>query len=502
MVKFDSFDGHHPEFANYPFKRRSRIIYDHAGHFGKHFPEVAKKDPARRIPATCSTCHNSREDKRVMAVAPFEQTCATCHLDQIAGKERVSGPKGIAFLTLPGLDLQTLKRKKASIGEWPEASEAELTPFMKVMISRNERGRALIKTVDRLNLQDLSRASDAQIKAVTNLVWEIKRLFYVLITGKASDVLADLNIGGREKLSANLISDLTASFPRDVVASAQQQWLPNLGTEMANRQDAASTAKPGRPAQADPQTLSKSAPGAKAGVAEPEAAIPKTPAASAKPEGGKQPAVADERPHNRAADQTDDLLHPTQEELRANAPPGRPAVRGFTAYAGKEAASANEQPREVHAGIRSGEKFAQAEGAVRKPAAADERPPAKAATKPMICSTPRKTSCVASRLPPRAQARQSRLKVRRAKPMPQAPSPITQHPMPSPRRTQMRQLPLRRPQMPRWLDPKQGQRPRSASKAMWIRRTGPNMAAGTGRTTQFSTVPQATRTNSFIPGSF
>ncbi|HJZ44498.1 MAG TPA: cytochrome c3 family protein, partial [Hyphomicrobiaceae bacterium] len=97
VVKFDSFDGHHPKFENYPFKQRTRIIYDHAGHFGKHYPEVAKKDPARRIPATCSTCHNSREDKRVMAVAPFEQTCTACHLDQIIGKERVSGPKGIAF---------------------------------------------------------------------------------------------------------------------------------------------------------------------------------------------------------------------------------------------------------------------------------------------------------------------------------------------------------------------------------------------------------------------
>ena len=157
VVKFDSFDGHHPKFENYPFKQRTRIIYDHAGHFGKHFPEVAKKDPAKRIPDTCSTCHNSREDKRVMAVAPFEQTCTACHLDQIIGKERASGPKGIAFLTLPGLDLQTLKKKKAAIGEWPDASEAELTPFMKVMISRNERGRALIKTVDSLNLQDLSR---------------------------------------------------------------------------------------------------------------------------------------------------------------------------------------------------------------------------------------------------------------------------------------------------------------------------------------------------------
>lgn len=235
VVKFDSFDGHHPNFESYPFKRRTPIIYDHVGHFEKHFPEMAQKDPAKRIPVTCSTCHNSRQDRRVMAVAPFEQTCTACHLDQITGKERVSGPKGIAFLSLPGLDLETLKKKKAAIGEWPEESEAGLAPFMKVMISRSERGRALIETIDGVNLQDLSGASDDQVKAVTNLVWEIKGLFYSLVKGKASDVLADLNItGGRAKLSAALVADLTASIPRDVVIGAQQQWLPNLAAEMTN----------------------------------------------------------------------------------------------------------------------------------------------------------------------------------------------------------------------------------------------------------------------------
>jgi hypothetical protein len=232
VVKFDSFDGHHPKFENYPFERRTRIIYDHSGHFGKHFPEVAKKYPARRIPATCSDCHNSHEDNRVMAVAPFERTCTTCHLDQIIGKERASGPKGIAFLALPGLDLKILKEKNVPIGEWPDASDAELTPFMKVMISRDEQGRALIKAVDGLNLQDLTDASDEQINAVTTLVWEIKRLFYELISAKASDVLADLDIGGGKKLSADVVADLAASLPRDVVISAQQQWLPNLATEM------------------------------------------------------------------------------------------------------------------------------------------------------------------------------------------------------------------------------------------------------------------------------
>ena len=428
VVKFDSFDGHHPKFENYPFKRRTRIIYDHAAHFSKHFPEVAKKYPAKRIPDTCSTCHNSHEDKRVMAVAPFEQTCTGCHLDQILGKERASGPKGIAFLTLPGIDLQTLKKKNAPIGEWPDASEAELTPFMKAMISRDERGRALIKTVDSLDLQDLTAASDDQIKAVTNLVWEIKGLFYALISGKASDVLADLDIGSGAKLSVDLVADLTASIPRDVVISAQQEWLPNLATEMANpaasdqsqsswstaitvaesaspedsgsdaRQEAptpgpevevsetASIAKldppactvrifgqclavqragrmrlkpprlrqpslKARPEKPIPRTSSPmaakkrfpptnslrsrtsrcagetdtanaEADGGKETLstetaAEPEGAAGKTDTANAEADGGKETLSADPQPQEKAADQTDDLLFPTEDERRA-----------------------------------------------------------------------------------------------------------------------------------------------------------------------------------------
>ncbi len=265
VVKFDSFDGHHPQFDNYPFDRRTRIIYDHAGHFGKHYPELAKREPSRRIPDTCSSCHNSNKDRRVMAVAPFDQACASCHLDQIIGKERASGPKGIAFLTLPGLDRETLKTKNAPIGEWPDASEAALTPFMQVMLSRDEPGRILIKTVAALNLQDLSDASDDQIKAVTDLVWAIKGLFHALIKGKASEVLGDLDIGGGAKLSAPLIADLTASIPRDVVVSAQQQWLPNLATEMAKRGGdqepegwSAATTEPGSDGSASPEGSSGS----------------------------------------------------------------------------------------------------------------------------------------------------------------------------------------------------------------------------------------------------
>ena len=374
VVKFDSFDGHHPKFEGYPFKRRTRIIFDHAGHFGNHFPETAKKDPARRIPETCATCHDSGKDRRLMAVAPFEKTCTACHLDQIVGKERVSGPKGIAFLALPGLDLQTLKKRRIAIGEWPDASEAELTPFMKVMIGRSDRGRALIRSLDRVNLQDLSRASDAQLRAVSQLVWEIKGLFYALIKGTASDVLAHLAVGDGGKPSADLVADLTASIPRDVIVSSHQQWLPNLGREMANRKDipareqgswittatesgsaiesaAAQPSKSGRRAPTDRSAEADSTPdasAAKASTAQSEATAQAAESTSAKP--GKPPSAADEPPRARSADQSDDLLFPTEEEQRAMkagirdtrkpTPPATPARKADAAGDKTDAAAA------------------------------------------------------------------------------------------------------------------------------------------------------------------
>ncbi|NJO34006.1 MAG: hypothetical protein HC869_13570 [Rhodospirillales bacterium] len=158
-----------------------------------------------------------------------------------------------------------------------------------------------------------------------------------------------------------------SSIPRDVVVSAQLQWLPNLGTEMAGRPSAASAAKPSPPAQADRQTPAKSAPEApKAAAAQPEAAPRKADIPNADP--GRKTPTADEPPQARAAGQTDDLLHPTEEELRGSTPPRAPAVRGYTAYAGpdggKQTLSASEQPRAAaDAGMKGAVKVAQAKAA-------------------------------------------------------------------------------------------------------------------------------------------
>lgn len=235
-VQFKSFAKGHPEFDSYPYKRRTRIIYDHATHFGKHFPEELKKNASSQaVPKVCADCHSTSEDKRLMTVKAFKAVCSSCHLNQIVGTERASGPKGIAFITLPGLDLESLKEKGASIGEWPQDSEAELTPYMELLIRLDDRRRQILHTVAKLDLLDLSTASAAEISAVEAFVWELKALLHELSTSKASEIAKRLSQATGAQVDPDLAAKLVATIPRDVIMSAQREWLPNLRKEIATR---------------------------------------------------------------------------------------------------------------------------------------------------------------------------------------------------------------------------------------------------------------------------
>jgi hypothetical protein len=221
-------------------------------------------------------------------------------------------------------------------------------------------------------------------------------------------VLGNLNIASGAKLSANLVADLTASIPRDVVLSAHQQWLPNLATEMANRPDAKDQKQrrrssvitesrmvptasfspraagseahaEGTAGQTDParakaddgkqrlaadesggatirrwtlpsgtprsikarnKDAEKAAqPEGAAGKSDTETAKPEgavsadapadapanSPNANAKPDGGKKALSVEEQPQDKAMEQTDDLLFPTEAELRAIKDPEKAA---------------------------------------------------------------------------------------------------------------------------------------------------------------------------------
>ena len=73
IAKFSSFADSHPQFSNYPYDRRTRMIFDHVSHIGKHFPEASKAAAPRQVATPgCSDCHQPGVDQKYMEVKSFE----------------------------------------------------------------------------------------------------------------------------------------------------------------------------------------------------------------------------------------------------------------------------------------------------------------------------------------------------------------------------------------------------------------------------------------------
>ena len=227
---FHAFSDGHPDFADYPYLRRTRLVFDHDGHNRKHFPEEKKK--GTRVPETCAQCHVPDMSGRYMIVRSFADTCATCHTDDITG-DSLTGPKGIAVFAIPGLDLETLAERGLDVGQWPElALNEEIPPFTKLLLSSEREVAAALRAVNDLDLQDLTEASFPQLDAVVRIAWAIKELMFDLTVlgaeGFENRVEASLDLS----VERDAVGRLFGQIPHDVVRSAARSWFPKLNREV------------------------------------------------------------------------------------------------------------------------------------------------------------------------------------------------------------------------------------------------------------------------------
>ncbi len=227
-LAFSDLTGGHPPFANYPYKRRARIAFDHTAHIGKHFLGEFKRD----APKTCTDCHQPDDAGQTMRTGTFETTCASCHARQIKGIGR-AGAKGIAVLRLPGVDLDTLHEHGISVGEWPadENMEEGLTPFMELLLGGAPavtEDLALLARFD--DFTDLSDATDEEIVAVGRMMWAVKKLLYNLIVRGQRELLDRLQ--ATTTLGTRQLAKLVGQLPVEVIRAAQQEWLPRLMMEV------------------------------------------------------------------------------------------------------------------------------------------------------------------------------------------------------------------------------------------------------------------------------
>jgi len=161
-----------------------------------------------------------------MLVRSFEETCAFCHAAQIADND------GIPFLNVPGFDPALAKSGKARIGEWPNKDEADLSPFMRVLLAGDADEAAYLGDLKGVDLLDLGSASGDELEAVQSYAWGVKRLF------------ADVSLRGHEALTRRLgkaltrkgpsgvvLDDLVGELPLATVRNARLAWFPRLGDE-------------------------------------------------------------------------------------------------------------------------------------------------------------------------------------------------------------------------------------------------------------------------------
>ena len=174
QAQFASLAHGHPEFDNWPYRRRSRIIFDHVSHGQRHFQE--KQQEFR-----CTSCHALDATNEPELMGGYEQNCAGCH---DADLQR-SMDQPLALLRLPLIDRELLRTEGLSVGQWPDALTGDfdgpVPPLMSMMLWADPLAKASLEqfepgfdffSIDPDNFDDL--------EAVSDLVWAIKRLIYEL----------------------------------------------------------------------------------------------------------------------------------------------------------------------------------------------------------------------------------------------------------------------------------------------------------------------------------
>ncbi len=239
--QYHSFGTDHPEFDNWPTRRRTQIAFDHGAHQTKHYVKEKQE-------FACASCHEPGRDGGFQTTLDYETTCAKCHDSKI----EASWDAGIAMFSLPMIEVETLRTAGHDIGQWPEQAAEEfdgpLPPITKLLLAADDRAAAALETLGAdFDFFDVDPADPAQLKAAGEIIWATKQLLYeVSLQGQAA-LRARLEKVLDRKLTQQEFSALTARLSPENLTAITDRWLSRLPTEMANRggeMPAASSATP------------------------------------------------------------------------------------------------------------------------------------------------------------------------------------------------------------------------------------------------------------------
>ena len=229
--KYHRFETDHPEFANWPQRRRQRIAFDHVSHNFKHFP-------GKEQTFDCMMCHVDDRLGNVKLLASYEQTCSQCHDDDITS----SSEEGLHLVSLPMLDLDAIQDQKLSIGDWPKNAtgdfDGQIPELMKMLLYKNNKAAAILESRgEDFEFADLDPDDSQDVNDAVQLAWATKYLLYDLATGGEVEFRKRLEFALQRSLTEPEFIVLTQGLNAEVFARTANRWLPKLAREVPLRRE-------------------------------------------------------------------------------------------------------------------------------------------------------------------------------------------------------------------------------------------------------------------------
>ncbi len=227
--QFNSFADGHPDFEDFPARRRTRIQFDHVAHIGKHFADAPE---GAVVPEACGDCHMPANAQGMMVMRGFDAGCAGCHAGDIAGAGRADAP-GVAILQVPGFDVQALHNAGMVTGQWPEFAEGRGSAFLESLLQADPTAHAAYQRLrDADDWLDLSSAPLETLQAAQTVIWAYKR-FMLDLREQGASALVQRLIGDSDRAAERQMRQLVSGLSIHVIEATSDAWFPDLAAEWA-----------------------------------------------------------------------------------------------------------------------------------------------------------------------------------------------------------------------------------------------------------------------------
>jgi hypothetical protein len=232
VQQFQSLGSGHPPFGSYPYKRRTPITFNHDSHINGYFATAKGK-----APSSCTDCHTSDSTRQEMVFKGFQENCASCHTPMIAANPD-DKTAGVALVRIPALDLAELRKRNASIGQYPANATGNMTVFTKLLLAGDpkypELAQDLITLQPLPSWEDLSEVTPEQQAALQRLILAMKRLLVDCSTRGKEALRARLQQATGPRLTPDIIEYLLRPFPIESMKNLQLRVFPQAVSELAS----------------------------------------------------------------------------------------------------------------------------------------------------------------------------------------------------------------------------------------------------------------------------